>query len=215
MSDTLLDGSGDMVADRGDDSVEATVPGASRVGGKGVGAGGRICETSGLAHYPIKPAPDPARTVEEPCRCYRFSRHMRPTVTGFGAGPGLDRQDRDGLDHCRPLEMLCYNIPYNGWQQPSAAWQLVTRVSRTLFPNILAGDLVVLGERIILRPVIQALLADARPDGLGRLLHMDPCPAVRMRLPSARVAIVPIRSSWCRRASSTVCLRARWPEIRQ
>ena len=170
MSDTVLDGSGDMVADRGDNSVEATVPGASRVGGKGVGAGGRICETSGIAHYPIKPAPDPARTVEEPCRCYRFSRHMRPTVTGIGAGPGLDRQDRDGLDHCRPLEMLCYNIPYNCWQQPTAASQLVTLVARTLCSDILASDVMPLGESLILRPAIQAILEDARPETLERLL---------------------------------------------
>lgn len=215
MSDTVLEWSGDIVADRGDDPVRATAPGAAGVRGKRVEDEGRICATGGAALYPVEPAPDPARTVEEPCQCYRFSRRMRPAVTGIGAGPGLDRQDRHGLDHYRPLEMLCYNIPYNGWQQPSAAWQLVTRVSRTLFPNILAGDLVVLGERIILRPVIQALLADARPAGLGRLLRMDPCPAVRMRLPRTRVAIVPIRSSWCRRASSTVCLRARWPESRQ
>lgn len=197
-----------MVADRGDDLVQTTAPGASRVGGDPAEDGGPSCETSGLVHYPVEPAPDPARTVEEPCQCYRFSRRMRPAVTGIGAGPGLDRQDRHGLDHYRPSEMLCYNISYNGWQQPSAAWQLVTRVSPTLFPNILAGDLVVLGERIILRPVIQALLADARPDGLGRPLHMDPRPAVRMRLSHARVSIMPIRSLWCRRASSTVRVRA-------
>lgn len=170
MSDTVLEWSGDIVADRGDDPVEATVPGASRVGGKGVEAGGQICETSGLAHYPIKPAPDPARTVEEPCRCYRFSRHMRPTVTGIGAGPGLDRQDRDGLDHCRPLEMLCYNISSNGWQQPTTAWQLVTRGARTLCPDILASEVVPLGQSVILRPAIQAILEDARPDALERLL---------------------------------------------
>lgn len=103
MSDAVLDWSGYMVADRGDGPVQATAPGANRIGGKGVDDGGRICETGGLAQYPVEAAPDPARTVEEPFQCYRFSLHMWPAVTGSGAGSGLERQDRHGL---KPLPLL-------------------------------------------------------------------------------------------------------------
>ena len=39
MSNTVLDRCGDVVADRGDDPVQATAPGASRVGGKGAEEG--------------------------------------------------------------------------------------------------------------------------------------------------------------------------------
>ena len=66
MRDTVLDWSGYTVADRGDGAAQAMVPSASGIGRNGVDDGGRICETGDLAHYPVEPAPDPARTVEEP-----------------------------------------------------------------------------------------------------------------------------------------------------
>lgn len=40
--------------------------------------------------------------------------------------------------------------------------------------------MVAFGENIILRPAIQAMLEDARPNALERLLYMEPCPPLRM-----------------------------------
>lgn len=112
-------------------------------------------------------------------------------------------------NHYRSLEMLCYNIPYDCWQQPCAARKLPKRASQALSPPSLANDVVAIGEPFILRLAIQAMLEDARPNALERLLCMEPCPAVWMRLSRERVSIVPIWSICCCRASSMVCSPAR------